>query len=86
MMTESRVAEPNVFDQPSVARVLRTTLVAIFAFALAISVVTLLLRWRLTPQLALAAGAASLLALLLSRSGRIRLAMMLPLFVQRSPS
>jgi two-component system cell cycle sensor histidine kinase/response regulator CckA len=79
MTTVSRVAEPNVFDQPSIAHALRTMLVAIFAFAFAISAVTLLLRWRLAPQLALVASASSILALLLSRSGRIRPAMMLPL-------
>ena len=79
MTNVSRVAEPNFFDQPSIAHALRVTLVAILASALAISVVTLLLRWRLTPQLALAAGASSLVALVFSRSGGIRPAMMLPL-------
>jgi hypothetical protein len=78
MTNVSRVAEPSLFDQPSIAHALRVTLVAILASALAISAVTLLLRWRLTPQLALAAGASCLVALVLSRFGGIRPAMMLP--------
>src|SRR6516162_7544891 len=79
MTSAVRVSEPNFFDEPTIAHVLRVTLVAILASALAISAVTLVLRWRLTPQLSLIAGASSLVALVLSRSGRIRPAMMLPL-------
>jgi two-component system cell cycle sensor histidine kinase/response regulator CckA len=79
MTNVSPVAEPNLFDEPSIAHALRVTLVALLASALAISALTLLLRWRLTPQLALAAGASSLVALVLSRSGRIMPAIMLPL-------
>jgi PAS domain S-box-containing protein len=79
MTAYSRTDEFNLIDEPSVAHALRVTLVAIAASALAISAFTLFLRWRLTPQLALVAGASSLVALVLSRSGRIRPAMMLPL-------
>jgi two-component system cell cycle sensor histidine kinase/response regulator CckA len=79
MTTVSRVDEPNLFDEPSVAHALRLTLIAILASALAISAVTLLLGWRLTPQLALLAGGSSVVALALSRSAWIRPAFMLPL-------
>jgi two-component system cell cycle sensor histidine kinase/response regulator CckA len=79
MTSIARVSEPNFLDEPVIARALRATLVAILASALVISAVTLFLRWRHTPQLALGAGAASLVALMLSRHGRIRPAMMLPL-------
>jgi hypothetical protein len=79
MTSIPRADEPSLIDEPSVVHALRVTLVIIFASALAISAITLFLRWRLTPQLALVAGASSLVALVLSRSGRIRPAMMLPL-------
>ena len=79
MTASSRADELNLIDGPGVAHILRVTLLATIAFAFAVSAFTLLLRWRLTPQLALVAGASALVALLLSRSGRIRLAMMLPL-------
>jgi PAS domain S-box-containing protein len=49
------------------------------ASALAISAVSLFLGWRLTPQFAIMAAAASLVALVLSRSGRTGPAMALPL-------
>jgi hypothetical protein len=71
--------EPSLLDEPSVVHALRVTLVIFFVSALVISAVTLFLRWRLTPQLALVAGASNLVALVLSRSGRIRPAMILPL-------
>jgi two-component system, cell cycle sensor histidine kinase and response regulator CckA len=79
MTSAARVSEPNFLDEPTIARALRMTLVAILASALAISAVTLFLKWRHTPQLALVAGASSVIALVLSRYGRIRPAMMLPL-------
>ena len=79
MTSAARVSEPDFFDEPAIARALRVTLLAILASAVAISALTLLLRWRLTPQLALMAGASSLIALVLSRYGRIKPAMMLPL-------
>jgi len=71
--------EPSIFDQPCIAHALRLTLLAMFAAALAISAVTLFLKWQLTPQLALAAGASCLVALVLIHSGRTRLAVLLPL-------
>ncbi len=79
MTAKSRTEEFNLIDEPSVVHTLRVTLVALAASALAISAFTLLLRWRLTPQLAAAVSASSLVAFVLSRSGRIRLAIMLPL-------
>ena len=79
MTPNSRADELSLFVEPSVANACRVTLVTILVSALAISAFTLLLRWRLTPQLALVAAASSGVALVLSRSGRIKLAMMLPL-------
>src|SRR4051794_14780338 len=54
-------------------------LMATFASALAISGFTLLLRWRLTPELSLIGGVSTLVALVLSRSGRRKLAILVPL-------
>ena len=79
MTSSLRVDEPHLFDEPSIAHALRVILVAMLISALAISAVTLFLKWRLTPQLALVAGASSLVALMLSGSGRTRPAMFLPL-------
>src|ERR1700676_460218 len=79
MTANSRTDEFNLIDEPSVVHTFRVTLFAIGASARAISAFTLLLRWRLTPQLAVVVSASSLVAFVLSRSGRIRLAMMLPL-------
>jgi hypothetical protein len=79
MTSIPRADEPSLLAEPSVVHALRVTLVIFFASAVVISAVTLFLRWRLTPQLALVAGASNLAALVLSRSGRIRPAMMLPL-------
>ena len=79
MTNVPRVDEPNLFDEPGMANTLRVTLLAMLASALAISALTLFLRWRHTPQLALMSAASCLVALVLSRSGRIRSAMLLPL-------
>ena len=79
MTSAARVSQPDFLNEPAITRALRVTLIAILASALAISALTLLLRWRLTPQLSLVAGGSSLVALVLSRYGRIRPAMMLPL-------
>lgn len=69
----------DFFDEPAIARALRVTLLAILASAFAISALTLFLRWRLTPQLTLMAGTSSMVALVLSRYGRTKPAMMRPL-------
>jgi PAS domain S-box-containing protein len=69
----------SLFDEPGLAKALQAMLFAMFASALVISALTLLLGWRLAPELALVAGVSCLLALVLSRSGRIRPAMLLPL-------
>ena len=79
MTSSLRVDEPQLFDEPSIAHALRLILIAMLVSALAISAVTLFLKWRLTPQLALVAGASSLVALVVSGSGRARPAMFLPL-------
>ena len=79
MTSVPRVVEPNLLDEPGIVHALRVMLVATFASALAISAFTLFLRWRLTPELAFLAGVSSLAALVLSRSGRIRPAILLPL-------
>src|SRR5215831_473956 len=79
MAPNSRADELNLIDEQGVANTLRVTLVTILGSALAVSAFTLFLRWQLTPQLALLAGVSSLAALVLSRTGRIRPAMMLPL-------
>lgn len=69
-MTEiPRAYEPNLIDQPAVAQALRVMLMAMFLGALAISALALTLRWRQAPRVALIAAAASLVALLSSRSG-----------------
>jgi PAS domain S-box-containing protein len=74
-----RVHAPDLFDEPGMANTLRVTLLAMLASALAFSALTLFLRWRHAPQLALLSAASCLVALVLSRSGRIRPAMLLPL-------
>jgi len=71
--------DPDLFDEPSLVHALQVTLSAMFASSLTVSVASFLLGWRLTPQLALIAAAACLVALVLSRSGRTRPAMLLPL-------
>ena len=73
------VDEPKLFDQPSITRAVRVTVLVILFSALAISAVTLILKWRLTPQLAFLAAVSSLVALILSRSRRFKLAIFLPL-------
>jgi PAS domain S-box-containing protein len=79
MISVPRAVETSLLDEPGIVQFLRVMLVATLASALAISVFTLFLRWRVTAELALIAGAASLVALVLSRSGRIGLAILLPL-------
>src|SRR4051794_12036975 len=79
MTNVPRVDEPNLFDEPGIAKTLRVTILAMLASALAFSALTLFLRWRQTPQLALMSAASCLLALVLSHSGRIRSAVLLPL-------
>ena len=79
MTANSRADELSLIGEPSVVHTLRVTLAAVVASALAISGFTLFLNWRLTPQFAFVVSASSLVALVLSRSGRITLAMMLPL-------
>jgi hypothetical protein len=70
---------PHLVDEPALAHILRGTLGAILVSALAFSALTLLLRWRLAPQLSLVVAVSSLVALALSRSGRRRQSIMLPL-------
>ena len=75
-----RIDGPNLFDERGMASTLRVTLLAMLSSAVAISAFTLFLRWRHTPQLALMSAASCLVALVWSRFGRIRSAMLLPLF------
>jgi len=79
MTTVPRAAEPSLVDEPRVAHALRVTFIAISASAVAISAFTLFLKWPLIPELALAGAASSLVALLLSHSGRIKVGMLLAL-------
>jgi two-component system cell cycle sensor histidine kinase/response regulator CckA len=73
MTINPRVGEPNLADQPGVARALQVTFMAILASALGIFAVTLfLLRWAVTPWLALLGAAASGMALAMGRSGWTR--------------
>jgi len=79
MTTNSRADEPNLIDEPGYEHILRVFLFAIIASALAVSALTLLLGWPRVPEIALAAAVSTLVALVLSRSGRIRPAMFLAL-------
>ncbi len=69
----------SVAFERGLAPALRVTFVAILASALAISAMTLVLRWHHIPQLALLVAASCLLALVLSRRGWIRPALLLVL-------
>lgn len=80
MTNVPRVDELNIFNEPGMANTLRVTILALLASALGISALTLFLKWRQTPQLALMSAASCFVALALSRSGRIRSAILLPLF------
>jgi hypothetical protein len=76
-MTNTSLAnELGLFDEAGLAHALRVTLVAILGSALAISAMTLFLRWHQIPQLALLVAAASLVALGLSHSGRTKPALL----------
>src|SRR3954453_16785034 len=79
MISVPRVVETSLLDEPGIVQALRVVLPALFASALAVSAVTLFLRWRDTPELALLAAVSSLVALVLTRSGRSGLAILLPL-------
>src|SRR4051812_39488880 len=69
MTGNSRVAEPDLVDEPGVARGLQVTFVTSLASALAVFVVTLfLLRWPMVPRLALLAAVSCVVALALNRS------------------
>lgn len=80
MTNVPRIDEPDLFDEPGMANTLRVALLAMLGSAVAISALTMFLRWRHTPQLALMSTASCLVALVWSRSGRIRSAILLPLF------
>ena len=75
MTSNSRGYELNLAEELGLAHAIRVTFVAIIASALAISAITLFLKWHHIPQLALMVAASSILALVLSRFGRMRLAM-----------
>ena len=79
MTSNSLGHEPNLALELRLGHAVRVTFVAILASALAISAATLFLRWHHIPQLALVVAASSMVALVLSRSGRTRLAMLLVL-------
>src|SRR3982751_66399 len=69
MTGNSRVVEPDLVDEPGVARALQVTFVTSLASALAVFVVSLfLLRWRMVPWLALLAAVSCVIALVLNRS------------------
>src|SRR5438128_7084454 len=69
MTGNSRVVEPDLVDQPGIARALQVTFVSTLASALAVFVVSLfLLRWPMVPRLALVAAASSVVALAVNRS------------------
>ena len=74
-----RGGEANLVDESGLAHACRVVLVALLTSTLAVSALTLVLRWPLIPQLTLAAAASCLVALVLSRSGRLRPAMFLAL-------
>src|SRR3954466_13291629 len=64
-----RVVEPDLVDEPGVARALQVTFVSSLASALAVFVVSrFLLRWVMVPRLALVAAASCVVALAFSRS------------------
>jgi len=77
MMDDSRRDRRNLIDEPSVARALQVTLVAILVSSLTVFAFTLvLLRWWLTAQLSLVVAAAALLGVVLSHYGRRRAAVL----------
>jgi PAS domain S-box-containing protein len=78
MARDSR-AEPNLFDEPGLARALRLTLVAILASSIAVTAFTLILKWPQVPRFPLVVVASTLVALAVSRSGRTRLAVFVAL-------
>jgi hypothetical protein len=68
MTSIPRAEKLNLVDEPGLAHAFR-----------AVSAFTLFLRWPLIPQLTLVAAVSCLIALVLSRSGRVRPAMLLAL-------
>ena len=79
MTSNSRGYEPSLAQELGLAHAIQVTFVAILTSALAISGFSLLLRWHDIPQLALMVSVSSIVALVLTRSGRIKLAMLLVL-------
>jgi two-component system cell cycle sensor histidine kinase/response regulator CckA len=75
----SSLHEPNLFEELNLVHALRAAIAAMLAASVAIFAVALFLGWRHTPQLALLTAAANVVALVLSRSGWTRSAMLLPL-------
>jgi PAS domain S-box-containing protein len=79
-MTSISLADEQSFaDKQGLTHALRATFLALLVSALAISAMTLFLRWRHTPQLAFMVAASCLVALMLSHSGRMRSALLLVL-------
>src|SRR5947208_1644923 len=69
MIGNRRVVEPDLVDEPGVARALQLTFVSSLVSALVVFVVALfLLRWPMVPRLALVAAASSMVALAVNRS------------------
>src|SRR5215203_3833578 len=75
-----RVVEPDLIDEPGVARALHVIFVTSLASALAVFVVSrFLLQWPMVPRLALLAAASCVIALVLNRSRSIRSGILLGL-------
>ena len=79
MTSISLADEQSLADKQGLTHALRATFLALLVSALAISAMTLFLRWRHTPQLAFMVAASCLVALMLSHSGRMRAALLLVL-------
>lgn len=77
MASNSLLTRYILVDEAGVLQALQVMFVATLSSALAIALFTQWLGWLQTPQLALAAGESSLVALVLSRSGHARLALLL---------
>ena len=78
MMGMSR-DKPDLVDEPSLAHALRVILAASLAASLAVAAFSSFLKWALIPHISLVAAASSLLGLVLSRYGRIRMAVFITL-------
>ena len=71
--------DPHFCDSPDIQRALRVTLIALLISAIAIAAFTLLVGWRVTPLYCLGAAASCIPPLVMSRYGRMRQTMMVPM-------